>query len=356
MLDVNKPTLIINKNLCINNIKKILEICINNNIRFRPHFKTHQSLEVGKWFKQLGIKSITVSSVSMAEYFSDHWDDITIAFPFNILEIDIINDLSKYININLLIDCYETLRILEKKLNNKVGIYLKIDVGYNRAGLIHNNYKNIDKIIKQISNKSNFNLNGFISHFGNTYNSKNISDVKNIFKISIDRLEKLSKKYNHLDFSIGDTPSASIIEKYPEFIKEIRPGNFIYYDLSQYKIGSCNLKDISIRMVCPVVSIYKARKEILIYGGAIHFSKDYIIENKNKCFGYVYKGDNYWDLSNKIGYIKSLSQEHGIVKLNKTVDLSIGDKLSIIPVHSCLTADKMGKIYYNKKEISMMRI
>ena len=109
-------------------------------------------------------------------------------------------------------------------------------------------------------------------------------------------------------------------------------------------------------MICPVVSIYRSRKEILIYGGAIHFSKDYIIENKNKCFGYVYKGDNYWDLSNKIGYIKSLSQEHGIVKLNKTVDLSIGDKLSIIPVHSCLTADKMGKIYYNKKEISMMRI
>ena len=104
MLDVNKPILIINKNLCLNNIEKILEICIYNNIEFRPHFKTHQSLEVGSWFKKLGIKSITVSSVSMAEYFSDQWDDITIAFPFNILEIDIINDLSKYININLLID------------------------------------------------------------------------------------------------------------------------------------------------------------------------------------------------------------------------------------------------------------
>ena len=83
MLDFNKPILILNKNLCINNIKKILEVCINNNIEFRPHFKTHQSLEVGSWFKKLGIKSITVSSVSMAEYFSHQWDDITIAFPFN---------------------------------------------------------------------------------------------------------------------------------------------------------------------------------------------------------------------------------------------------------------------------------
>ena len=116
MLDVNKPILIINKNLCLNNIEKILEICIYNNIEFRPHFKTHQSLEVGSWFKKLGIKSITVSSVSMAEYFSDQWDDITIAFPFNILEIDIINDLSYDKEINLLIDNYDTLRIIEKKL------------------------------------------------------------------------------------------------------------------------------------------------------------------------------------------------------------------------------------------------
>lgn len=35
---------------------------------FRPHFKTHQSLEIGSGFKETGIKKITVSSFTMAYY------------------------------------------------------------------------------------------------------------------------------------------------------------------------------------------------------------------------------------------------------------------------------------------------
>ena len=59
-----------------------------NNLVLRPHFKTHQSIEIGNWFKEKGVTSITVSSIKMAEFFSSEWDDITIAFPLNILEID----------------------------------------------------------------------------------------------------------------------------------------------------------------------------------------------------------------------------------------------------------------------------
>ena len=51
-------------------------------VDFRPHFKTHRSREVGRWFRDFGVAAITVSSVDMAQYFSnDGWDDITIAFP-----------------------------------------------------------------------------------------------------------------------------------------------------------------------------------------------------------------------------------------------------------------------------------
>ena len=43
-----------------------------NNLIFRPHFKTHQSEDIANWFRQFGIKKCTVSSVSMAEYFIHH--------------------------------------------------------------------------------------------------------------------------------------------------------------------------------------------------------------------------------------------------------------------------------------------
>ena len=133
MIDIIKPTLLLNKEKCLNNLNTINNFVKLNNINFRPHFKTHQSLEVGRWFKKFEVKSITVSSVSMAKYFSDEWDDILIAFPLNILEIEEIKNLQKKIKLSILIDSYDTLKFLDLNLKHKINVYLKVDVGYNRA-------------------------------------------------------------------------------------------------------------------------------------------------------------------------------------------------------------------------------
>ena len=353
MIDVIKPTLLLNKQKCLDNLERINTIAKKNNIKFRPHFKTHQSLEVGRWFKKFGIKSITVSSVSMAKYFSEEWDDILIAFPLNVLELDNIKVLQNKVCLSILIDSYESIDILDKKLSNKINVYLKIDVGYKRAGIRYDKIESIKKIINLLDSSDKINFKGFLSHFGNTYNSNSKDEIREVFYDSINKLEKLNNIFPNLDISIGDTPSCSIIEEYPDFISEIRPGNLIYYDLAQYKIGSCRLDDIALRVVCPIVSIYEDRSCMLIYCGSVHLSKDYILENEKKCYGYVYQGD-HWSLDNKIGKIVSLSQEHGIVNLEKNEDLKIGQKVSIIPIHSCLTVDKMRELYCDNSKIETM--
>ena len=260
--------------------------------------------------------------------------------------------LQEKIKINLLVDSYDVLEILEKKLRNKINIYIKVNVGYNRAGVDYES-DSINDIISYSDSSSKLNFKGFLTHFGDTYNSKSSIEIRDSFENSINKISDLNKKFPDYEISIGDTPSSSLVNKYPEFITEIRPGNFVFYDLDQLKIGSCQIEQIAIRLVCPVISIYKKRNSLLLYGGSVHFSKDYIVENNNKCYGYVYHGD-YWSLENKIGYIKSLSQEHGIVELEKNINLKIGDKLSIIPVHSCLTVDKMREFYINDNKFKIM--
>ncbi len=352
-----KPTLIINKKVILNNLKKLIKLSQNNNIAIRPHFKTHQSLKIGQWFKDLGVSKITVSSVSMAEYFSNEWDDITIAFPLNILELYKINKLLKNTNINLLIDSEESIDYLNNDLDHIVNVYIKIDVGYDRAGINYKETYKIKKIIEKINKSNKLNFYGFLSHFGDTYKSKDKNDIARVFDNSIYNLKILSSQFDtNFDISIGDTPSCSVINEFPNFISEIRPGNFIFYDLAQYKIGSCNLNDVALRMICPIVSVYKERNKLLIYGGSVHFSKDFFIDKGKECYGYVYYNDDYWDVNEKIGFIKSLSQEHGIVEIEKKGNYKIGDLLSIIPVHSCLTADKMREYYCDGNKITMMKI
>ncbi|NIV11183.1 MAG: alanine racemase, partial [Aliifodinibius sp.] len=89
------------------------------NLRFKPHMKTHQSIQVGKWLKEYGISAITVSSVKMAQYFAnDGWQDITIAFPCNVRQLPELNDLAKDISLTLLINKSKTVSLLAKHLKN----------------------------------------------------------------------------------------------------------------------------------------------------------------------------------------------------------------------------------------------
>ena len=102
-MNIRKPTLIVDEFQVKSNIQKMVKKCNNNKVTFRPHFKTHQSKAIGKWFRDLGVTKITVSSVDMAKYFAeDGWDDITIAIPVNILQLEEINKLASMISLGVL--------------------------------------------------------------------------------------------------------------------------------------------------------------------------------------------------------------------------------------------------------------
>ena len=112
-LTIIKPTLLLDKGKALQNINCMADKAKRNSIRFRPHFKTHQSAQIGEWFREFGVNAITVSSVEMAMYFAQHgWKDITIAFPVNILEIDNINKLASSIQLNLLVESEQTVAFL----------------------------------------------------------------------------------------------------------------------------------------------------------------------------------------------------------------------------------------------------
>ncbi|MBW6460253.1 MAG: alanine racemase, partial [Bacteroidales bacterium] len=150
--------------------------------------------------------------------------------------------------------------------------------------------------------------------------------------------------FPELLISIGDTPSCSLVEDFSG-VDEIRPGNFVFYDLMQYSLGACTLEQVSVALACPVVGKYPHRNEIVIHGGAIHFSKDFLYKSSGeRIYGYVVKiGDKEWSKPVPGAYLSSLSQEHGIVRANREFidEIRLGDVVGVLPVHSCLTANLM---------------
>lgn len=358
--NITRPTLLIDQSKAENNIRLMQEKARANNMIFRPHFKTHQSVKVGRWFREMGVSACTVSSLGMAAYFAkDGWQDITVAFPFNILEIELVKTLASKIHLNLVVENLEAIEVLESALAHKVGVFVKYDTGYHRTGLQWHD-GNLNKLIQRLESSGTLHFKGFLIHAGHSYHQSSKKDIKNVYLQAIAETAKLKEKYSHLKgiiYSYGDTPSCSIVEKITEF-QELRAGNFVFYDLVQQHLGACKEEDIAIAMACPVVAKHPERNEIVIYGGSVHFSKDSMQDIEGKTiFGKVVPLlNNGWGKSYRDCYIKSLSQEHGILKVTDAVmeHVKIGDLLGFLPVHSCLTADKMGKyLCLNGEEMEM---
>jgi D-serine deaminase-like pyridoxal phosphate-dependent protein len=346
-LAIQKPTLLLNHQRAIENIRKMAEKAQRSGVRFRPHFKTHQSAQIGEWFKQFGVEAITVSSVEMAQYFAQHgWQDITVAFPANILEIDSIKQLAGRVNLGLLVESTETVHFLARNLTAPVNVWLKIDVGYGRTGIPWLDYDKLVGLAEQVKETSPLSLQGLLTHSGHTYRARSKLEIETVYRDTVSKMKAAQENLamagiEPVALSIGDTPSCSVVADLSD-VDEIRPGNFVFYDLMQLQIGACREQDIAVAVACPVVAKHPKRQQVVIYGGAVHLSKEFIVEDNVQVFGYVARlKDDGWSSRLANAHVSSLSQEHGIVVADDDTinQVEVGDLLVVLPVHSCLTVN-----------------
>jgi D-serine deaminase-like pyridoxal phosphate-dependent protein len=353
MLNLTEPTLLLDKQKCLRNIVAIVEKANRNMVKLRPHFKTHQSHEVGNWFRNLGVEKITVSSLTMAVYFADdNWKDITVAIPVNVNEHERINQLAKRVTLNLIVVSADAIQLLGQRVQHPVNLFIEVDNGYHRTGVSPTNFNTIDLILEQIKKFPQLTFAGFLGHAGHSYKpSGDKNKILQIHNESIACMQPLKQRYvneyPNLTLSTGDTPTCSVAEDFSG-VDEIRPGNLVFYDVTQNYIGSCSLDQIAVAMACPVIAIYPERNEIVLHGGSVHFSKDSLTTEEGKThFGKVVQlTDDGWSTDETGMFVKSLSQEHGIIHASheQCVKTKIGDFIGVLPVHSCLTAD-MTKSY-----------
>ncbi len=342
------PALLISESISRQNIRHMAKKMRMHGLLFRPHFKTHQSLNTARWFKDEGITAITVSSVKMARMFaSAGWEDITVAFPLNVHEMEAINYLAQRVKLNVVIDMPEQAAALSVRLKQRVGFFIKTDTGYGRAGVKVNDTDEIDNLLRTAQHPL-LSFKGFLTHAGETYHAQSREEILDIHQRSSALLAGLKERYISrfpgIIASAGDTPSASLANNFNR-LDELRPGNFVYYDLMQLQLESCRFEHIAAAVICPVISVYPKRREALLQCGAVHLSKEYLQNADGTLnFGLVVPfKEGKWLSPEGNDHLIRLSQEHGIFTTQSkwAEQLKPGDMVAVIPVHSCLTVDLM---------------
>ncbi len=357
-LGLTGPTVIVDETRARANIRAMAEKARRSDVAFRPHFKTHQSSVVGRWFADEGVDRITVSSVKMAEQFAETgWQDITIAFLLNPLELPRIAGLAEYLDrrdgkLGLTVDSVAAAKAAAE-LDVPVAVWLKVDTRYGRTGIRWDDAEKLRAVLAQCRRSAE--AVGLLTHSGHSYATRGASRIAVIFDETIARMNAARENCNHPDLalSLGDTPCCSVVDDLSA-CDEIRPGNFVFFDLMQLQIGSCTEAQMAAAAVCPVVGLYPERNQVVVHGGAVHLSMESLgLNDGRRIFGQL--GTLEFGKRTPGGSVEhaglgrvlveapvvSLSQEHGVIEAPCEIsgNLAIGDLIVVWPVHSCLMCD-----------------
>jgi D-serine deaminase-like pyridoxal phosphate-dependent protein len=314
--------------------------------RLRPHIKTHKCAEIARLQVPDQGVGITVSTLAEARFFAGAgFNDITYAVPIAPGRIAEAVELADQVDrLHLLIDSRYTVREAERcarERQTRLPMLLKVDCGGGRAGVDPDSPSSL-ALAEQIHGSSWLELDGILTHAGHAYSCHDRQEIVCVARqerqVMVDFADKLAGNGITVPtISIGSTPTMALCEDLGG-INEVRPGNYVFYDVYQAAIGVCSLADIALSVIVTVVGAYPERNQVVIDAGALALSKDPgPVHVDPECgFGVVLQTDGA-----ETGLrVTSLSQEHGAIRCSprQAEELQPGTLLRVLPNHSCLTA------------------
>ena len=325
--EIQTPSLIIDYKIFENNILKMKEFVLNNNVKLRPHAKMHKSVDVAKYqIDNGGAHGICCQKLSEAEIFVRAGikdilitNQITDAFKLERLA----KIVSKELKIACCVDNEENIINIQKAVernNSIIDIYIEYDCGANRCGV--KSFNEINELIKMIKKMANLNFIGFQAYNGSIQHIEDHKTRQIEVKNTCNKIRELKDTFiKHSPFITGVGTGCFDLEVNEEVYDEIQVGSYAFMDAHysslkhDSKLNNSNNFENSLFILTGVMS--KAlQKHAVVDAGLKSIAVDSGLPKTIK---------------SELEYIKC-SDEHGIIADPDNI-LKINDKIRLIPGH-----------------------
>jgi D-serine deaminase-like pyridoxal phosphate-dependent protein len=343
--EIDTPQMLLDKGRLQNNIQHISQLADAQNLKVRPHIKTHKCIEIFQLQQDAGAVGITASKTEEALTFIENGvKSVTVAYPLVVeSKLDRLIAAARDVDLRLIVDSFAGVEVISRvatRHGKTVDIFLKIDVGLHRCGITEDN-PHLVELAKAIDAASSLNLIGLLSHAGHVYGAPTADDVRNTAQEECQILNRVRGQLedNGLqlsEVSVGSTPTVLASDTY-DGITEIRPGNYVFMDRTPLRFSLIALDQIAFTVLATVVSANS--DYFIIDTGSKTLSTDQGAHGiaGMEGFGLAYPLDQFGEQSSEM-IIAKLSEEHGFV-VRGDFDLPIGAKLRVVPNHSCVVAN-----------------
>lgn len=343
------PTLLLDRRRLLANIARMQARAGELGVILRPHMKTAKSAMVAELTVGKG-GPITVSTLAEAEYFARHgFRDITYAVPVTPAKLVRAAALIKAgVDLKLITDNLDVARAIAAQ-GVATGIcfrtLIKIDCGLGRAGIAPDAPELLP--LARALAQPGAELAGVLTHAGHSYHARSIAAVRRIAEDERAAVVQAAARLREAGHpcgivSVGSTPTALHAE-HLKGVTEMRPGNFVFFDLFQAGLGSCRMEDIAVSVLARVVGHHRDRNHLLIDAGGIALSKDTGANEHAPGTGYGLVCRAREPLPLPGLSVCDVHQEHGLIGTAAAAPLDFAQfapdsLLRVLPNHSCMTA------------------
>jgi len=322
---VSTPAPVVLLDVVDRNIARMQAFADRHGKALRPHVKTHKCVEIGKRQLAAGAAGLTAGTLSEAEIFADAGcGDIFLAYPLwaSGSKADRVRALTRRTQFSVGVESAAAVEQLATAMGDDagvLGVVIEIDCGANRSGVQPADAGRLAALARHLGLEP-LGVFTYPGHGGAVgARERAARDQGRALRSAVVSLAERGIAARVV--SAGSTPTAEFCTD--EVITEIRPGEYVFNDYDNVRLGDCDPDDIGLFVACTVVSD-QGHPHVILDAGTKALARE---GNPERGYGQV---------PSHGGYLKLLNEYHGFLQLPEDGPrLRVGERVAVVPHHVC---------------------
>lgn len=323
--EISTPAPVVLIDVVRENIARMQAFADTHGKRLRPHVKTHKSVRLGRMQREAGAVGLTAGNLSEAEIFAaDGCSDIFLAYPIwaigskaeRLRRLAGITELSVGVESEAAVDALATAMGDDA---GRLGVVVEIDCGAGRSGVEPSAAGDLAAHARSRGLRP-LGIFTYPGH-GGTVGAREgaAQDQAVALRAAVESFAPHGIPVSVV--SAGSTPTAELCTD--PVITEIRPGEYIFNDHDNVRIGDCRPEQIGLFVASTVVSD-QGHEHVIVDAGTKALARE---GNPDRGFGNVPSVD---------GVLSKLNEYHGFLALPEGgTRPAVGATVPIVPNHVC---------------------
>jgi D-serine deaminase-like pyridoxal phosphate-dependent protein len=339
--DLETPAALIDLDRVRANLRRVADYCRQHRLTWRPHAKTHKTVELAALQMAEGACGITVATLREAEVMSGATQNLLLAYPpvGRPKQRRLARLLGSGVRLTVGLDSEVALATVAgaaREAGVAAGIAVEVDVGMRRVGL--QTVADTVALARVVADTAGVELRGIMFYPGHLRELAGPDDAG--LRSLVDQVDEVVTALDRaglppLIVSGGSTPTLWHSHLIPA-LTEIRPGTNIFNDRTTVAVGACSWEECAYSVLAMVVST-AVPGQAVIDAGSKALSREEV-RGGARGFGAL--------LDDPSITVSGLSEEHGLLDLRDSdLELSVGDRVRVVPNHVCVSVNLQERLH-----------